>query len=345
MKLLTFHHVTALVLGLITVWPGVAAGIDLTFPTQNRALLKNDGPAFYMFTDRDFQGRKSTPWTGGKYGYVRTPVASSGGIVYTRFHEGVDIKPLERSSSGEPLDTVSAAASGRVVHASNRAADSNYGRYVVIEHVWDGSPYYSLYAHLNSIAVSTGQRVRAGEPLGRLGYTGRGVDRRRAHVHFEVNLMLNRDFERWHDLTYPGDPNHHGIYNGLNLAGMDPSRLLVAAAKNPSLSIPAFLRGEDVIFVAVVPATKKFLLPRLYPWMVRGDPANAKSWEISFTGSGLPVRIEPRGEAVSRAYVSSAKSSRFPLRYVTKGYVTGTSKQPVLTASGRNYLRLVSGDF
>lgn len=323
----------------------IAAGLDLTFPTKNRALLEGDGEGFYMFIDRDFQGQKSTPWEGGQYGFVRDPRVTSGGLVYKRFHEGADIKPMERASDGEPLDLVTAAGAGRVVHVSDVSRYSNYGRFVVVEHQWDGSPYYSLYAHLNSVSVRIGQKVAQSEALGRLGYTGEGIDRRRAHLHFEVNLILSHDFERWHQLVYPADINRHGLYNGLNLAGMDVGRLLVAANKSPELTIPAFLASESVAFKAVVPATDQFMLAKLYPWMIRGTAAGAKSWEISFTGSGLPVRIEPRREAISQPAVTSATPSKFPLELVTKGYVTGTSKSPTLTTNGRGFLKLVSGGF
>ena len=277
------------------------------------------------------------------------PAHTSAGVVYTRFHEGIDIKPLERSSDDEPLDLVTAAAAGRVVHVNDVPRHSNYGRYVAIEHQWDGCPYYSLYAHLNSATVTVGQDVAQGDPLGRLGYTGVGIDRRRAHVHFEVNLILSQDFDHRYPTVYPADTNQHGLYNGMNLAGMDVGRLLVAAHKTPGLTIPAFLAGEEVAFKAQVPATDKFVLAKLYPWMVHGggagDAAGAKSWEISFTSSGLPVRIEPRKEAVSQAVITSVTPSKFPLVYVTKGYVTGTSKSPTLTPSGRSFLRLVSGEF
>lgn len=323
----------------------IAVALDLTFPTRNRALLRGDGEGFYMFIDRDFQGQKSTPWEGGQYGFVRDPRVTSGGLVYSRFHEGADIKPLERSSTGEPLDTVMAAGAGRVVHVSDVPRYSNYGRFVVIEHQWDGCPYYSLYAHLNTVAVSIGQRVAQGEALGRLGYTGDGIDRRRAHLHFEVNLILSHDFERWHKLVFPSEINRHGLFNGINLAGMDVARLLLAAHKSPSLTISAFLASEEVAFQAVVPATDRFVLPKLYPWMIRGEAAGAKSWEISFTKSGLPIRLEPRREAVNQLAVTSVTPSKFPLTYVTKGYVTGTSKSPALTSSGRNFLRLLSGEF
>jgi murein DD-endopeptidase MepM/ murein hydrolase activator NlpD len=323
----------------------IAAALDLTFPTKNRALLQGDGEGFYMFIDRDFQGEKSTPWQGGQYGYVRDPRVTSGGLVYTRFHEGADIRPLERSSEGEPLDIVTAAGAGRVVHVSEVPRYSNYGRFVVIEHRWDGCPYYSLYAHLNSTSVQVGQQVATGAPLGRLGYTGDGIDRRRAHLHFEVNLILSHDFEQWHKLVFPKEINRHGLYNGINLAGMDVARLLVAAHKSPGLTIPAFLASAAVAFKAVVPATDKFVLAKLYPWMIRGEAAGAKAWEISFTSSGLPVRLEPRSEAVNQPAVTSVTPAKFPLTYATKGYVSGTSTSPALTTSGGNFLRLVSGEF
>jgi murein DD-endopeptidase MepM/ murein hydrolase activator NlpD len=323
----------------------LAVALDLTFPTLNRALLQGNGAEFYMFVDRDFQGVKSSPWEAGQYGFVRDPKVTSNGVVYARFHEGADIKPLQRSADGEPLDIVTAAASGRVVHTNDVPRHSNYGRFVVIEHRWGGSPYYTLYAHLTSLAVAVGQPVARGDALGRLGYTGDGIDRRRAHLHFEVNLLLSHDFEQWQKILFPADVNRHGLYNGINLAGMDAGRLLVAVSQSPALTIPAFLAGEEVAWKAIVPATEKFSLAQLYPWMIHGDPAGARAWEISFTRSALPIRLEPRREAVSQPSITSVTPTKFPFTYVTKGYVSGTSKSPTLTTKGRDFLRLVSGDF
>src|SRR4051812_20751892 len=92
--------------------------LNLVLPTDNDALLRGDGPAFYQYIDRDYQGEKSTPWEGGRYGFVRNPRPTSAGIIYPRMHEGVDIKPLQRDASGQPLDVVRAIAPGAVVHAS-----------------------------------------------------------------------------------------------------------------------------------------------------------------------------------------------------------------------------------
>src|SRR6266705_1541375 len=148
---------------------------DLVLPTDNDALFSGEGAAFYQYIERNFNGVKSTPWEGGRYGFVRDPTDTAGGVVYTRFHEGIDIRSLHRDENGEPLDEVRAIADGRVVHTSLVPGYSNYGKYVVIEHHWDGSSYYSLYGHLNSIGVQSGESVQRGQCIAVMGYTGVGL--------------------------------------------------------------------------------------------------------------------------------------------------------------------------
>ncbi|MCX7979184.1 MAG: M23 family metallopeptidase [Bdellovibrionaceae bacterium] len=55
-----------------------------------------------------------------------------------------------------------------------------FGRMVLIE---DGYGYATLYAHLERILVSEGQRVSQGEVIGTMGRTGRATG---VHLHFEV---------------------------------------------------------------------------------------------------------------------------------------------------------------
>jgi murein DD-endopeptidase MepM/ murein hydrolase activator NlpD len=157
--------------------------IDLGLPTDNDAIFHGDGPAFYQYIERDYHGEKSTPWEGGQYGFVRDPEPTREGTVYTRFHEGIDIRPVHRDENGEPRDEVRAIADGKVVYTSLVAGYSNYGKYIVIEHVWDGSPYYSLYGHLSKIDVRAGDGVQRGQHIAVMGYTGAGINRERAHVH------------------------------------------------------------------------------------------------------------------------------------------------------------------
>src|SRR5689334_19852947 len=67
--------------------------LNLALPTDNDAIFRGGGSEFYQYIDRDYQGVKSKPWEGGRYGFVRNPVATPAGFVYSRFHEGIDIRP------------------------------------------------------------------------------------------------------------------------------------------------------------------------------------------------------------------------------------------------------------
>ena len=75
--------------------------------------------------ERHYHEETSYPWEGGQYGFVRDPVDSPNGVLYTRFHEGIDVKPLRRDVHDEPLDEVLSVAPGRVVHVSPTAGGSN----------------------------------------------------------------------------------------------------------------------------------------------------------------------------------------------------------------------------
>jgi murein DD-endopeptidase MepM/ murein hydrolase activator NlpD len=318
------------------------APVSLKLPTDNTALLRGDGEDFYQVIERNVHGVISHPWQGGQYGFVRDPVETAGGPVYTRFHEGMDIRPMRRDAQGEPIDEVRAMADGKVVYASQAAGASNYGRYMVVEHRWGGCPYYSLYAHLNTIAVAAGEQVKQGEKLAIMGHTGSGINRERAHVHVELNLLLNDHFEAWHDAFFKGELNRHGIYNGLNLAGLDLPRLILAARANPSLTLPAFLGREEFFYKVVIPNSPNFQLPRRYPWMITASPNDKPvSWEVSFSRSGLPLRLVPGNRAVSAAEVSYVKSGPGDLRNLTR-HLAGSGSSAHLTDSGRAYMRLLT---
>ena len=330
-----------LLLSLIVIESSRAEPLNLVLPTDNDALLRGDGPAFYQYIDRDYHGEKSTPWEGGRYGFVRNPVETSAGIIYTRLHEGMDIKPLQRDASGEPLDAVRAIAPGVVVHASTVAGYSNYGRYVVVEHRFDGCKYYSLYGHLASIAVRPGQHVQQRDQLGVMGHTGEGLNQARAHVHLELNLMLSRHFEAWHDNFFHNDPNHHGLYNGLNLVGIDIARLYLELQKRPNLTIPEFLAEEETLYRVLVPHSKNFDLPKSYPWMLREKSAGeAASWEVSFNRAGVPLKIQANAKSVSEPELSFMKPGGIDGGVLTMERIAGRGANAHLTEKGRNAMRL-----
>lgn len=334
----------ALFLSMCAVLAGSSLKAErlLDFPTENRALVHGQPEKFFMYVDRDFEGRVSKPWQGGQYGFVRGPRREKGELVFATMHEGIDILPVRRDASGEPLDRVLAAASGRVVHVNALPSASNYGRYVVVEHLWEGCRYYTLYAHLGAVDVEMGQPVRQGDNLGRLGYTGRGINRERAHLHFETCMMLSDSYEDWHAAVFPSAPNRHGLFNGLNLAGFDPTRLLLDAEANPDVSISQYIAAGEPFFRVAVPASDDLFLLHAYPWLKAGVET-APAWAITFSRFGIPLRAEPLPNPVDDPKVMWAKESTTPYRHATRGLLDGPRGAPHLTASGHRYIALITG--
>jgi murein DD-endopeptidase MepM/ murein hydrolase activator NlpD len=317
--------------------------LDLVLPTDNDALFSGGGAAFYQHIERNFKGLKSTPWEGGQYGFVRDPTDTAGGLVYTRFHEGIDIRPLHRDAHGEPLDEVRAIADGKVVHVNSVPGYSNYGKYIVIEHRWGGSNYYSLYGHLSSLGVQTGETVKRSQRIAVMGYTGTGLNRERAHLHLEVNLMFSHEFDSWYNTFFRNDPNHNGIYNGMNLAGLDIARLYLALHKNPSLTIPEFLGREETFYKVMVPKSRHFELARFYPWMLTTGSRNEKSsWEVSFAQSGVPLRIESNDKRVTQPELSYVKKSAVDYSHLTRDIIAGHGANGRLSDYGTQLMRLLT---
>lgn len=90
-------------------------------------------------------------------------------------HYGVDI-----AQGGDV--PVFAAADGTV---SRAYYSPTYGNVVFIVHYKNGQVYETVYAHLRSIHVSTGQTVKKGKTLvGYMGNTGRSFGQ---HLHFEIH--------------------------------------------------------------------------------------------------------------------------------------------------------------
>jgi murein DD-endopeptidase MepM/ murein hydrolase activator NlpD len=100
-------------------------------------------------------------------------LTSNFGARWGRQHKGLDIKVYIG-------DTIRAAFSGkvRIVRYEGRG----YGKYVVIRH-YNGLE--TIYGHMSAQLVEEEQEVRAGDPIGLGGNTGRSTG---SHLHFETRL-------------------------------------------------------------------------------------------------------------------------------------------------------------
>ena len=326
---------------------GQSRPLGLVLTSDNDAIFGGDPSKFYMYTDRYFEGVKTKPWQGGTYGYSRNQRRTSIGIVYTRLHEGIDIRPVHRDSSGNPLDEIRSIADGTVVHVNDSSSASNYGKYVVVHHDWGYGPFFSLYAHLSKINATRGQAVEAGETIAIMGYTGAGINRERAHVHLELCMILSDRFQSWYELHFTSE-NKHSLFNGFNLIGMDISKLYIEHRKDPDITIPSFLVNEtEIYYKVIVPNNGKVDILRRYPWLLddldRGS--NSPSWEFSFAATGIPLQVRPRMKSTKAPIVSYVKRSETDHSYMTSARITGTGSQAKLTPAGSRFIQLISDSF
>lgn len=104
------------------------------------------------------------PRISSKYGPRKHPVRK-----VHRHHNGIDLAAPRNAH-------VRAVTEGVVIFADTHAG---FGKLVTIKHK---NGYVSLYGHLRDIRVETGERIAAGEIIGRVGSTGLATG---PHLHFE----------------------------------------------------------------------------------------------------------------------------------------------------------------
>lgn len=101
-------------------------------------------------------------------------VTSKYGMRRRRMHRGIDLKV-------QVGDTIRAAFDGKIRMRSFERR--GYGNYVVMRHP---NGLETVYGHLSEFLVEENQIVRAGEPIGLGGNTGRSTG---SHLHFETRIL------------------------------------------------------------------------------------------------------------------------------------------------------------
>lgn len=128
-------------------------------PARARAVAR--GPSRHQ-SIQTFHGKFAWPLDG--------PVNSMFGMRHGRRHDGVDIG----AKSGT---VIRAAAAGQVVFDGRL---SGYGKILIVRHP---DQYYTAYAHNARHLVAKGEQVKQGEPIAKVGTTGRTTG---PHLHFEI---------------------------------------------------------------------------------------------------------------------------------------------------------------
>lgn len=260
-------------------------GFKLVWPTPSTAWAEGKPPAQWLQ-----HAGSGDPATGG-FGGVR-----SGG---TRFHEGIDIRPVGRAKNGAATDSVFAAMAGVVRHVVSSPGQSSYGRHVVVEHTGVSPAVYTLYAHLARIepGIRAGTNVAAGQTLGLMGHSSGGymIPAARAHLHFEVGVAITGDFQAWYERRRFGSRNEHGMWNGMNLVGVDPVAFF-DAWRTGRMATPRdfFLAQPTAVRLRVATFRTPDFVTRYPALLTKPLPFGpVAGWEIRFTWTGLPFAWTP----------------------------------------------------
>lgn len=123
-------------------------------------------------------GSKNTKTKTSSSGYFTRPISGGVRTQGLHGHNGIDFA----KSLNSPI---LAAAGGKVIIAKQGGWNGGYGSYVVISHP---NGMQTLYAHMNSLAVTVGQTVSQGSTIGYMGSTGQSTG---VHLHFEVRGGTN----------------------------------------------------------------------------------------------------------------------------------------------------------
>lgn len=149
-------------LGYKSIWTNEDV---ITCTTNDVSLLKD---TLWMCVLDSLHDNYAIPFIGQKtsgYGYRRG-----------RRHNGIDID-LETG------DTVYAAFDGKIRYAQYH--EHGFGNLIVMRH-YNGLETY--YAHCSKLLVAPNQDIKAGDPIGLGGNTGRSTG---SHLHFEVRFYDN----------------------------------------------------------------------------------------------------------------------------------------------------------
>lgn len=321
------------------IFISVAQGDTFHLPTANDNLFKGKEEQFFV-------GTTGHPWTSGRFGCVR----SGGG----QMHEGLDIRSIKRDRKGEPTDPILATAAGTVAYVNRKSGLSNYGNYVVLKHSIDGLEVYSLYAHLSEVraGLKAGDKVRAEQEIatmGRTSNTRERISKERAHVHFELNFLVNDRFSAWHKRNYPGQRDDHGMWNGQNMIGLDPRTTLLADHKfEGRFNLLGWVQRQPEL-CRVVLRDQNFSWLKRYAPLIRSNALARKNgvagYELVLNFNGLPVQVIPRAESeikskskYSLLSVNEAEYNKNPCRRL----VTKRNGRWELASNGTRLLDLLT---
>jgi murein DD-endopeptidase MepM/ murein hydrolase activator NlpD len=168
----------------LSLWPlgGSAAGLQRVVAGETSVaasgvldVVEPEAPRHTWFR-RPIADSAANPWIDATYRYGST----MGGNFQQ--HQGVEFN----NPAGTPVHAI---GDGIVVFAGQAEAGANTVA-ILHDRRWEQQYVFSTYYHNSSLSVRSGQRVRAGDVIARVGNTGRATN---DHLHLEVHVAPRAD--------------------------------------------------------------------------------------------------------------------------------------------------------
>lgn len=204
-------------------------------------------------------------------------------------HEGLDLLALDGAS-------IRACAEGEVFEAGLRK-DHPYGVQVRIRHRWGNQEYHTIYAHLSRTTVIPGQKVTAGQEIGKADSTGNSTG---SHLHLTLKKIGARTGKYPPDIIDPW-PYLQNSIEPIHKPPVSPSGIIVYTDSQVNL------RAEPNTEAAIIT-----MLPVSEALAVLGN-GEAEKAKIGQDGMWLQVRTASNQEGYVAAWlVSQHLKDAFP---------------------------------
>ncbi|NOJ73215.1 M23 family metallopeptidase, partial [Paenibacillus alvei] len=148
------------------------------------------------------------------YGYRNDPFNGS-----RVFHTGVDLVRAHKAP-------IFAFTAGEVVHAREGQSGTGFGGFGNVVAVMDERGALHCYAHLDTCSVKVGQKVIAGQEVGKQGTTGRSTG---SHLHYEVRTKSSPSYG-FGSHTDPGSYLSKYLEQGKGTSKMKPTDFIAKIA-------------------------------------------------------------------------------------------------------------------
>jgi murein DD-endopeptidase MepM/ murein hydrolase activator NlpD len=174
---------------------------------------------------------------------------------------------------------------------------------VILEHPDVTPGVYTLYAHLARIApgLKVGDRVARSQALGLMGHSSGAtpIPVLRSHVHFEIGVMITRDFQSWYERRKFGSRNEHGPWNGMNLMGIDPLDFFNQWRAGKLNTVQDyFAKMETAVTLRIATRRTPDFVTRYPTLLTKPLPMGlVEGWEVRFNWTGVPFAWTPLSAA------------------------------------------------